>query len=552
METITVFSAQGGNGCEPSRAGLRQTVTAFLWCLIFLIPASAFAAQASGRATAGGESSGILPVSLGRPAGCGFTSANALNNGSYPEELAVAGSVWCPGLDGEYPYAWQASGWQALELPDDPFGGGRALSISGGSAGDRAFTYVLWNEAGSLDAYVLEAGGSPVKLALLPDMIGSDHAVLTEQGNHIVGDNQTADWTYRAARWVREGDGWSDPEDLGPGRALAASEDGTVVVGISDPWAWDGDPGPWVWSAEGGETTLLDPGASVADIAHDGSIIVGRRQQACSDPDRCDFYPVPVYWVREEAGWVMHDLEALDGVDSGASSVAIVDGTPVIVGFGYTNQQGGILRPVVWMQDQAGGFGPPLRLEALGAHFNSWSEAQDINRNGMVLGWSEIEPFLGSTDVIWNLFEAFPFQINRGISDAWYEPATDGQGFFITVSESTRSIFLAWFTYDTNRPGASVSANLGDPGHRWLTAQGSYVDDTAELEITVTEGGVFDTSPPTPVRRSDGTMTLQFSNCVSGTVSYDIPSIGRQGVVPIRRVGQDNVGHCERLAMPTQ
>jgi len=453
---------------------------------------------------------------------------------------------------GEYPYAWQASGWSPLELPADAFGGGLGLSVSDGMAGEQVFIYSLWNEAGSQDAFVLDPGSGPVKLGLLPDMIGVNHAVIAAQGDFIVGDNQSADWsTYRAVRWLRVGDGWSDPEDLGPGRAVAASEDGAVIIGITDPWAWESDPGPWVWeAAEGGEIILLEPAATVTDIAHDGSIIVGSRPQPCSNPEQCDTFPVPVYWVLEDGAWLMHDLEALDGVTSGASAVAIVNGIPVIVGYGYTRQKGGILRPVAWMPEEGGGFGPPQRLEALGANFDSWSAAKDVNRNGMVLGWSEVEPFAGSTDVLWSLFEAFPFQINHGISDAWYEPATDGQGFFIVVSESTRTIFLAWFTYDTQRPDGSVPSELGDPGHRWLTAQGSYMDDTAELEITITEGGVFDAGSPVPVRRSDGTMTLQFSNCTSGTVSYDIPSVGRQGVVPIQRVGPENVTNCERLAMP--
>jgi hypothetical protein len=46
------------------------------------------------------------------------------------------------------------------------------------------------------------------------------------------------------------------------------------------------------------------------------------------------------------------------------------------------------------------------------------------------------------------------------------------------------------------------------------------------------------------MRRQDGTMTLEFSDCASGTVSYDIPSIGRQGVVPIHRVSYTSM-YCQ-------
>ena len=58
-------------------------------------------------------------------------------------------------------------------------------------------------------------------------------------------------------------------------------------------------------------------------------------------------------------------------------------------------------------------------------------------------------------------------------------------------------------------------------------------------------------------RRPDGTIVVEFSGCNEGTVTYDIPSIDRQGVVPIERVfaDSDNLAHCEELAntgAPTQ
>jgi len=64
------------------------------------------------------------------------------------------------------------------------------------------------------------------------------------------------------------------------------------------------------------------------------------------------------------------------------------------------------------------------------------------------------------------------FQINPGLNDAWYNPATDGQGFLVTVFPDIQEMFVAWFTFDTERPPEDVTAQLGDPGHRWLTAQG--------------------------------------------------------------------------------
>lgn len=142
------------------------------------------------------------------------------------------------------------------------------------------------------------------------------------------------------------------------------------------------------------------------------------------------------------------------------------------------------------------------------------------------------------------------FQINPGLNDAWYNIATNGQGFFIIVFPDLKQMFLTWFTFDTERPPESVTAMLGDPGARWLTALGGYSGNRAELEITMTTGGIFDSGTPIPVSGPDGTIVVEFSDCAAGTVSYDIPSIDSQGVVPIQRIVLDNIALCEELAEP--
>ena len=144
------------------------------------------------------------------------------------------------------------------------------------------------------------------------------------------------------------------------------------------------------------------------------------------------------------------------------------------------------------------------------------------------------------------------FRINAGLNDAWYNPLTNGQGFFINVFPDIGQIFLAWFTFDVERPDASVTAQLGDPGARWITAQGTYADNKAVLDIFITEGGIFDTSPPEPTSEKDGEMIVEFSGCNEGKITYDIPSINRQGMVPIERITLDNVPLCETLAEQAQ
>jgi len=144
------------------------------------------------------------------------------------------------------------------------------------------------------------------------------------------------------------------------------------------------------------------------------------------------------------------------------------------------------------------------------------------------------------------------FQINSGLNDAWYNPATEGQGFLISVFPEIKQMFLAWFTYDTERPPEDVTAFLGEPGHRWLTAQGPYDGDTANFIIFVTEGGIFDAAEPVAETdpAGDGTMTIEFADCKEGLVKYQITSLGISGEIPIQRITPDNVPLCEALANP--
>ncbi|MFC1778074.1 proprotein convertase P-domain-containing protein, partial [Pseudomonadota bacterium] len=152
-----------------------------------------------------------------------------------------------------------------------------------------------------------------------------------------------------------------------------------------------------------------------------------------------------------------------------------------------------------------------------------------------------------SWDVPVTVTEALPLvDMNAGLNDAWYNPVTNGQGFFITVFPEIEYISLSWFTYDTERPAEGVTANLGEPGHRWLNALGAYSGNVAVMDISITSGGLFDTA--TEVSEViDGTIILTFTDCENGTVEYDIPSINQQGIVPIQRVVRDNIALCEAL-----
>lgn len=141
---------------------------------------------------------------------------------------------------------------------------------------------------------------------------------------------------------------------------------------------------------------------------------------------------------------------------------------------------------------------------------------------------------------------------NAGLNDAWFDPATAGQGFFITVYPDIGQVFLAQFTYDTERPPTSVTATLGEPGHRWLTAIGPFDGNRAELTATLTRGGVFD--DPTPVENLTpyGRYVLEVEDCTRVRLSYAFPGVGPapglEGEMELQRVVADNVSLCEALS----
>jgi hypothetical protein len=104
--------------------------------------------------------------------------------------------------------------------------------------------------------------------------------------------------------------------------------------------------------------------------------------------------------------------------------------------------------------------------------------------------------------------EGSMFLINPAISDAWFDPLTGGQGFFIIVWEDIQTIFLSWFTY--------------------------------------TSGGVFDSpEPPVDTPVNVGMITIVWSGCNAGLLTYDLTTPLVSGQIPIERIVLDNVPACE-------
>jgi len=170
-----------------------------------------------------------------------------------------------------------------------------------------------------------------------------------------------------------------------------------------------------------------------------------------------------------------------------------------------------------------------------------------------LVDWTNGEDIELDNFVVLSVEELSDFTINAGLNDAWFNPATDGQGVLVTVFPNLGSMFLAWFTFDTELPPSDATAVLGDAGHRWLTAQGPFDGNSASLSAVLTSGGVFDAAEPMPgTNASYGTIDIVFDDCATAELRYDFPDSGLSGVVPLQRVAADNISLCEALAAPAE
>jgi phospholipase C len=52
-------------------------------------------------------------------------------------------------------------------------------------------------------------------------------------------------------------------------------------------------------------------------------------------------------------------------------------------------------------------------------------------------------------------------------------------------------MFLSWFTFDTERAANEPQANLHEPYHRWMTAQGGYTGNTDQQYLQKTGNRCF-------------------------------------------------------------
>jgi len=175
-----------------------------------------------------------------------------------------------------------------------------------------------------------------------------------------------------------------------------------------------------------------------------------------------------------------------------------------------------------------------------------WEFSQTFNSAGEVLVFCSIHSSPGaSIDSNMNaritVVEGPSFTINQGLSGAWFNPLTSGQGILFDIEPGNQFIFGAIFTYET-----AVASKLGAPEHRWLTVQGNYQGNTAQLPIFVTSGGVFDQPIPTstvPI----GNATVTFESCTAATLGYELDDPPLSGSIPLQRVIPGTEALCQQL-----
>jgi len=138
------------------------------------------------------------------------------------------------------------------------------------------------------------------------------------------------------------------------------------------------------------------------------------------------------------------------------------------------------------------------------------------------------------------------FAVNAGLNDAWVNADAPFQGLFITVFPESKLVFVAWFSFDTEIPGGA--AVFGAADQRWVTALGTYDGEQATLTAELTTGGIFNGADPRAVQQADyGTIGIEFTNCRSGVVRFDFPSLNLSGEFAITRVLDSNIGLCDSL-----
>jgi len=432
-----------------------------------------------------GDSTGLAPVNLGKPVDCRSIVPYAMNNGAFPDSLTITGGSNC--FEANFPVTWHKGSWLRYTYPIVwPGVWGEVASISDGPPEEAISIYVV-NEDFWDEVWVGTGEQPLIELGSWDDGTHASSAVVSSEGKHIAATTKNFFWPIvpRATRWTRSSDGWSLTDQIGPGFTSAITADGGMVVGV-DTYEHGT---PWVWTATqgGGDLVWLDSNAAAYDVSHDGSIIVGIREQHYSI-GTLTYFTVPVYWVRKDGKWILHDLQTPDwlATDSPGYAVAVakIGSQSIIVGNFYSDYRNVDAQAVAWIPGTDGSYGAPISLQTLSGSPTSEARVIDINSSGVALGRSsDGDEYLDSVAVIWQVVEPPRFSINAGLNGFWWKgPDRSGEGVQLEVSAGSGDgsvLAVSVFSYDPH-------------GHQiFLVAVGAVNGETSEVQVFITTGGLW-------------------------------------------------------------
>ena len=413
---------------------------------------------------------------------------------------------------------------------------GGVTSLGLGVSGDGITVVGLAN---STEAFRWTIAEKMIGLGDLPGgLFDSSAEGASADGSVVVGRGHSDLSDIEAFRWTSDGGMVGLGVLAGGGRwsrALATSADGSVVVGYGQSFTDNSEA--FRWTKEGGMIGLGylpggEPHSRAFDVSADGSVVVGygwtaSRQEAYRWTSNGGMVGLGAFLDGDEflsyAYGVSADGKVVVGnsnTDSGSSEA-----------FVWTEASGMVRLHDILVANGATGLSDWGRLKARGISGDGkWVVGRSVNPSG------DTEAFLARIDG--DIGQGF--EINAGHAGAWFNPDTSGQGQFIDVVPKEQLMFISWFTF------TDAASNNPDE-QQWYTAQGNYAGNTAVLDLFETLGGKFD-DPQEVTTTPIGEVTLTFSDCDMGMMSYRFDEEELQGEFPLIRVigGSGNV--CEQFS----
>lgn len=111
-------------------------------------------------------------------------------------------------------------------------------------------------------------------------------------------------------------------------------------------------------------------------------------------------------------------------------------------------------------------------------------------------------------------------EINSTYSGLWFDPSRNGEGFALVISDTTAgpTAVVSYYTYDNQKQTIFLI------GSQPLSAGATSVT----IPVIITSGARFgaDFKSSDVIRTPAGTLSFSFTSCNTGTVDYDLNTLG--------------------------